>query len=418
MTSASSIHSASSAATRFTGVAALFAITACGGGGGGAAPPPPPLPPPDPTVSAMAINPVAFNARDLIVTIEGTDLEQGLTVSSAQCTTLTRSNAAPNASGASSAYYRCAATPAATTVTVDATRSKDNTALLSASFEIGAPTTVVTALAGDGATPPEGSSLGIPGIGKYGQQITVTVTGTNVNQGLLFPATPACTGLTLSTTPPLVSSASTAYYRCRVAALNLNHVVVELASAPGLEAVTPARFDVPLPEVTLNMASVDPANASRTPLGQIVITMTPDLAPISSNNFLDYVNSGFYNGTIFHSVQALPAPPLLDAGRYGPTTGSPLPAQKAVSAANPPEVGSASSFVKWSVAMTLNTAPSNGPARFFINMADNNLGGASAVFGSVTSGQTLANSMAASCSGQAQCLPIPNFTIDSAVQTR
>ena len=411
--------SATRAGPRLAALATLFAIAACGGGGGGGAAPPPP--PPDPTVSAMAINPVAFDARDLMVTIEGTDLAQGLQVNSAQCTGVTQSTASPNASGASVAYYRCAATAAATTVTVAAALSKDGTVLKSATFEIGAPTTIAAALAGAGAVAPTDNLTGdgaVAGTAKYGQQMTLTVTGTNVNQGLLIPVTPACTGLTLSTTPPLVSSASTAFYRCRVAALSLNQLTVEFASAPGVDAIFPPRFDVPIPEVTLSMAAVDPSNASKTTLGQVVITLSPSLAPITANNFLDYVNSGFYDGTIFHNVQALPAPPLLEAGRFGPTTGTPPPVQRTASTPNAPEVGGAASFLQWTVAMTLNTAPENGPARFFINMADNSLAGASAVFGSVTAGQTLAQTMGTSCGGQAQCLPLPNFTIDSAVQTR
>ncbi len=369
----------------------------------------------------MAVNPAAFDPRDLMITIEGTDLAQGLKVSSAQCSSIIQSTASPNASGASVAYYRCAAAATATLVTVDATLEKDNTALKSASFEIGAPTTIASAIAGEDAVAPVDNQTGdgaVPGKAKYGQPMTLTVMGTNVNQGVHVPAKPACPGLTLSTTPSLVSSASTAFYRCRVAALSLNQLTIELAAAPGVDAVFPARFDVPIPQVTLSMASVDPAGSSKTALGEIVITLDPSLAPVAANNFLDYVNSGFYSGTIFHNVQAWPAPPLLEAGRYAPTTGTPPPTQKAAGPASAPEVGSASSYLKWTVGMTLNTAPADGPARFFISMADNSLGGASAVLGRVTLGQSLADSMSTSCSGQAQCLPVPNFTIDNAIQTR
>lgn len=39
-----------------------------------------------------------------------------------------------------------------------------------------------------------------------------------------------------------------------------------------------------------------------TSLGEIIIQLNPEKAPVSSANFLTYVNEGFYNGTIFHRV--------------------------------------------------------------------------------------------------------------------
>lgn len=40
----------------------------------------------------------------------------------------------------------------------------------------------------------------------------------------------------------------------------------------------------------------------QTNLGDIVIELNPEKAPISVENFLRYVNEGFYNGTLFHRV--------------------------------------------------------------------------------------------------------------------
>lgn len=39
-----------------------------------------------------------------------------------------------------------------------------------------------------------------------------------------------------------------------------------------------------------------------TSVGEIVIELDSENAPISTENFLSYVDSGFYNGTIFHRV--------------------------------------------------------------------------------------------------------------------
>ena len=37
-----------------------------------------------------------------------------------------------------------------------------------------------------------------------------------------------------------------------------------------------------------------------TTMGSIVIELFEDDAPITTKNFLDYANSGFYDGTLFH----------------------------------------------------------------------------------------------------------------------
>jgi len=41
-----------------------------------------------------------------------------------------------------------------------------------------------------------------------------------------------------------------------------------------------------------------------TSMGNITLTLNDELAPKSTENFLDYVRSGHYDGTIFHRVIA------------------------------------------------------------------------------------------------------------------
>jgi len=56
------------------------------------------------------------------------------------------------------------------------------------------------------------------------------------------------------------------------------------------------------------MAEEEPAERPRvlmkTSLGDIVIELNPEQAPISVQNFLSYVDDGFYDGTIFHRVMS------------------------------------------------------------------------------------------------------------------
>jgi peptidyl-prolyl cis-trans isomerase B (cyclophilin B) len=49
-------------------------------------------------------------------------------------------------------------------------------------------------------------------------------------------------------------------------------------------------------------SSTNPRVLMQTNMGEIVIELYPDKAPKSVANFLQYVDDGFYNGTIFHRV--------------------------------------------------------------------------------------------------------------------
>ena len=40
----------------------------------------------------------------------------------------------------------------------------------------------------------------------------------------------------------------------------------------------------------------------KTSMGDFTVELNPEKAPKTVENFLSYVNSGFYNGTIFHRV--------------------------------------------------------------------------------------------------------------------
>lgn len=58
-------------------------------------------------------------------------------------------------------------------------------------------------------------------------------------------------------------------------------------------------------EIMLNMGELVVAGVRiRTNLGTVLIELFPDTAPVSVENFLDYVRSGFYEHTIFHRVIA------------------------------------------------------------------------------------------------------------------
>lgn len=80
------------------GVALLAALSACGGGGGDSAP--------AATVSSATISAGRFGSS-AFVQVSGTHLDDGLTVSSDECTGLTRLTQAPYVSTSTIAYYSC-----------------------------------------------------------------------------------------------------------------------------------------------------------------------------------------------------------------------------------------------------------------------------------------------------------------------
>src|SRR5690606_31645808 len=62
----------------------------------------------------------------------------------------------------------------------------------------------------------------------------------------------------------------------------------------------------------------DPKVRLSTTMGDIVLDMLEDGAPITVNNFLQYVEDGFYNGTIFHRVVNDPDPFVIQGGGFLP----------------------------------------------------------------------------------------------------
>lgn len=165
--------------------------------------------------------------------------------------------------------------------------------------------------------------------------------------------------------------------------------------------------------------------------GNIVLTLDASRAPITSANFLAYVDAGFFNGTVIH--RHAPNFVLQGGGWAGPiTVGNAWPARKANSTGPivlEDNVGLSNLCL--TVAMARTPAPDSATSEFFINIA-NNTGldrSASArgyaVFGSVTSGASVVTAMTtATCSTWAaypfagDCLPAPNITITNATRSR
>jgi len=98
--------------------------------------------------------------------------------------------------------------------------------------------------------------------------------------------------------------------------------------------------------------------------GSIIVELNPEAAPISVKNFLFYVDSGYYNATIFHRV--IPGF-MVQAGGFG-TNEKP---KKGTQAPILNEASNGLSNLRGTLAMARTSNPDSATAQFFINHQDN-----------------------------------------------
>ncbi|MEO8198535.1 MAG: peptidylprolyl isomerase [Thermoanaerobaculia bacterium] len=122
----------------------------------------------------------------------------------------------------------------------------------------------------------------------------------------------------------------------------------------------------PQPATPANPAPAKAANprvAFETTLGKIVIELDPEKAPKTVENFLAYVKSGFYDGTIFHRV--IPGF-MIQGGGFTPDM-----QQKKT---QPPIANEADNGLKnkrGTLSMARTNDPMSATSQFFINVNDN-----------------------------------------------
>jgi cyclophilin family peptidyl-prolyl cis-trans isomerase len=132
-----------------------------------------------------------------------------------------------------------------------------------------------------------------------------------------------------------------------------------------------------------------------TSLGDITLVLNQNKAPVTTDNFLAYVRSGHYRGTVFHRV--IPGFMIQGGGftrdmRQKPTL--------------PPIMNEADNGLKnerGTIAMARTPDPHSASSQFFINLTDNDFldhtaktaqGWGYAVFGSVTRGMDVVDAIA------------------------
>lgn len=165
-------------------------------------------------------------------------------------------------------------------------------------------------------------------------------------------------------------------------------------------------------------ATSDPRVLLSTSLGDITLELDADKAPVSAQNFLDYVSSGHFDGTTFHRV--IPGF-MIQGGGFTPDM-----VQKPTNAPIPNEADNGLRNSRGTIAMARTSDPNSATSQFFINVADNAFldhkaktvqGWGYAVFGSVVDGFDVVDQIVQVPTGQHgphSDVPVDPVTIDKA----
>lgn len=158
-----------------------------------------------------------------------------------------------------------------------------------------------------------------------------------------------------------------------------------------------------------------------TNFGDISLTLDADKAPITVENFLQYVDDGFYDGTIFHRV--IPGF-MIQGGGFDENM-----QQKETKAEIKNEADNGLSNDQYTIAMARTAIPDSASSQFFINGNNNDFLNHSAktssgwgycVFGSVIEGMDIVDAIIKTKTGNShghQDVPVEPVIIIKATRT-
>lgn len=148
--------------------------------------------------------------------------------------------------------------------------------------------------------------------------------------------------------------------------------------------------------------------------GRFTIQLRPDVAPETVANFMEYMRSGYYEGTVFHRV--IPGFMIQGGGfteqLQRKETSPPIRNEATLSLPN----------LRGTLAMARTNAPDSATAQFFVNLIDNDFlnpnsrGAGYAVFGKVVSGMDVVDAIATLQTGPRQGMndvPLQTIRIES-----
>ncbi|MFZ6691436.1 peptidylprolyl isomerase [Undibacterium sp. SXout20W] len=212
-----------------------------------------------------------------------------------------------------------------------------------------------------------------PTVVAYRQTITMTVNGQNLLQGISI-SNPGCANLTETGT----GTNTTRTFTCKIIRVGPFNMTITNAANGQLYF---AAFSVPLaarPQVTLT-----------TTLGNIVVELNPGAAPISVDNYLNYVENSFYVNTIFHRVDTN----VIQGGGYNSSLTALTPSFSAITLETTTATGL--SNTRGTIGMASTSTLNSATSQYYFNLINNSAAydanvttGATgyAVFGTIVSG--------------------------------
>lgn len=238
---------------------------------------------------------------------------------------------------------------------------------------------------------------------QYSKIATIYIGGKDLRSSLTIDTNEACTN------PSFASSSTTDTLVLNCVVNKVGDFALIIKSAEG-QTIYSSTVNVPMPQVALITSK-----------GSIAVALDPNAAPASVNNFLSYVNKGFYSSTLLHRV----IPNFVVQGG-GYTTGM----VKKSGQADPIvlESNNGLSNVRGSLAMARTYLPNSATSEFYINLKDNlsldyknaaNPG--YAVFGKVVQGMEVVDSIALEPTGVMSGfsdVPLSDITLNFALQTQ
>jgi cyclophilin family peptidyl-prolyl cis-trans isomerase len=238
---------------------------------------------------------------------------------------------------------------------------------------------------------------------QYGKTATIYIGGKDLRSYLTVETNGACTNPNFANN----STTETLVLNCVVSKVGDFALIIKSAEGQVIHTST---VNVPMPQVALVTSK-----------GAITIALDPNSAPISVNNFLGYVNKGFYRSTLFHRVipnfvvqgGGYTAGMLKKSGQSGPII---------------LESNNGLSNVRGSLAMARTNLPNSATSEFYINLVDNlsldykNPGNPGyAVFGKVVQGLDLVDTIALEPTGLVggfSDVPLIDIMLSFAIQTQ
>jgi cyclophilin family peptidyl-prolyl cis-trans isomerase len=238
---------------------------------------------------------------------------------------------------------------------------------------------------------------------SYGRTATIYLGGNDLRSSLVVETNGGCIN------PSFAADSTTDLLVLNCVVKAVGDLPLTVKTDTGL-VVYSSTISIPNPQVTLF-----------TTKGPITLELDPAKAPISTNNFLAYVGSGFYKDTLFHRVIS---GFVVQGGGF--TTG--LIKRTASAAPIDLETNKGLSNLRGTLAMARTNVPNSATSEFYINLVDNlsldyknaaNPG--YAVFGKVVQGMEVVDAIATEPTGVFKGyadVPLADISITMALQSK